>query len=279
MVERGYWAPTAPGVYRSTAVAQSYLQQVLAACLSIRDPVAASHLTAASMWRLSGADPPTVPATLVHVSTPEERRIRGRPGVRVHRTRHYDSHDLTTLDGVPVTTLARTLVDMASHLNRAALAVVIDDALCRRLVKLVDLRRTAARVGVPGTRGAGVLKEELRWWEDHPELDSVAEAAMLRMLTSRSIPPPVPQFVVRHRGQAIARVDFAWPEQRVALEVDGFRFHTRPAAFGADRARQNRLIDAGWIVLRTTPFEMKAGGHELVETLVRVVERRAAGYG
>jgi hypothetical protein len=278
MVARGDWALAQPGVYRSAAVAPSYRQRALAGCLSIGDPVSASHHTAAAIWRLGAAEAPANHEGPVHVSVPHGRHVRPRPGVRVHRTRHYNSSDVTTIDSVPVTTLARTVVDLASQLDSAALAILIDDALCRRLVKLPDLQRAAARVGAPGTRGAGMLKRELHWWEERPELGSVAEAALLRLLAGRAVPPPVAQHAVHHRGRPIARVDFAWPDQRVALEMDGFRFHAGPASFGADRARQNRLIDAGWTVLRTTPFEMKAGGQELIETLVRVLERRAAGF-
>jgi len=232
MVARGDWALAQPGVYRSTAVARSYRQRALAVCLSICDPVSASHLTAASMWCLSGVDATTTPASPVHVSVPHSRRVRSRPGVRLHRTRHYNNADVTTLDSIPVTTLARTVVVLASQLDRAHLTAVIDDTLCRRLVKLPELQPMAARVGAPGTRCAGPLKQELRWWEENPQLDSVAEAALLRMLAGRAIPRPSLRYAVRHLGRAIARVDVAWPGQRVGLEMDGFQFHTGPASSG-----------------------------------------------
>ncbi len=68
-------------------------------------------------------------------------------------------------------------------------------------------------------------------------------------------------------GDFVARLDFAWPRHQLALEVDGFRYHANPASQVADAVRANQLAGLGWIVLRTTPSELAAGGQALLTAL------------
>ncbi len=70
-------------------------------------------------------------------------------------------------------------------------------------------------------------------------------------------------------GRLLARIDFAWPNHHLALEVDGFRWHANPAAQVEDAARANRLAALGWTVLRTTPAEMAAGHDQVIAAIRR----------
>jgi very-short-patch-repair endonuclease len=107
-------------------------------------------------------------------------------------------------------------------------------------------------------------------------VDSSVELELLSLLAKAGIPAPKSQFVVKHDGRFVARVDNAWPDCRVLLEIDGYRYHSDPRTFVNDRIRQNALVTAGYTVLRTTPTEIRNDGNSLCDTVKRALMRRAA---
>jgi very-short-patch-repair endonuclease len=145
-----------------------------------------------------------------------------------------------------VTDLARTALDLAGCAPRDEAVALVDRFL--RSVPLGHDELLAAAVA-DRARGARRAEAVIRL------ADGLAESPMetvVRLLLHRSrLPPPVAQFRVRHGGQEIARVDFAWPDRRVAVEYDG-RWHGEPGQFTRDRARLNRLTAAGWRVVFVT---------------------------
>ena len=106
--------------------------------------------------------------------------------------------------------------------------------------------------------------------------DSAAQHRLLMLLRDAGLPDPIPQFRVSRGGRFLARVDFAFPQQRVAVEVDGFRWHSDPHTFRSDRRRANRLVEAGWIVLRTTVGELDEGANDLLRQLRQLLESGSA---
>lgn len=95
------------------------------------------------------------------------------------------------------------------------------------------------------------------------------------LLRDNLMPEPVLQFGVSDGGRFIARVDHAYPRQKIALEVDGFRWHSDPQTFRNDRRRANRLVEAGWTVLRTTVEELDEGAPDLLRQLRELLATRA----
>src|SRR5205807_1777024 len=112
-----------PGVYRLPGAPVTWKQKVMAAVLAAGPGAVASHKTAAALWGLAGFPPREVEVTLPHG--------KYRPGC--HQSRSLERVDVTTIDGIPVTRVARTLVDLAGAVSDARLEDAIDDALCRRL--------------------------------------------------------------------------------------------------------------------------------------------------
>ena len=106
----------------------------------------------------------------------------------------------------------------------------------------------------------------LRPWLAGP-VESHLEAEVLRLLLGAGLPEPTRQLEVMDRGTLVARVDFAWPAERLILEVDGFSYHDGPAKFTDDRHRANRLASLGWTVLSTTQKEVRTDETALVEAL------------
>ena len=87
--------------------------------------------------------------------------------------------------------------------------------------------------------------------------ESVLETRFLRMLRAAKLPEPVLQHEIRSSGRRVARVDLAYPEQRVAIELDGYRFHSGRIAFDRDRRRQNEIVRAGYAVLVFTSTDLR----------------------
>jgi hypothetical protein len=202
----------------------------------------------------------------VHVLVPGEKGFRSTQRVRVHRTNRLPSSDVTSVAGLPVTTVARTIIDLAGSLSAESVERVVDDALVRRLTTVPLLSGALGRNAHRGCRGGPLVRAALGLWSVGP-LESHAETEVLRWLLAAGVPEPVPQLEVAVPGGRRLRVDLAWPEARVALEVDGFAHHHGPRKLSADHERRSVLAALGWRVLTTTVAEVRRGGVNLMAAL------------
>jgi len=148
----------------------------------------------------------------------------------------------------------------------------LEAALGRQLVTADDLRSTLEAVGRKGRRGAGVLRRLVESTSDG-ELgsESVLEARMWRVFRDHGLPPPVGQHEIHVGRRFVGRVDFAYPDACVAIEVDGYESHSSVGAFRHDRARQNELVAAGWTVLRFTWHDVTRQPERVVTSIRRVL--------
>lgn len=239
----GRWERVLPGVYRVAGSPRSWEQDLMAACLHAGPPSAASHRAAATLWGLEVAQP-----TVVEIVGP--RRIR-HPGVIAHRARVREE-SLTTVGPVPVTDPARTLLDLGAVAAPWIVGDALDAALRGQLVSLDCLRRLLQHDGARGRAGTGVLRSLVDARDPGAApAESVLETRLARLLTDSSLPQPVRQHEVRVAGR-VARIDFAWPEVMVAVEADGYRYHSGRRAWSRDLSRRNLLTGAGWRVLHVT---------------------------
>jgi hypothetical protein len=232
------------GVYRFTSAPESWQGRLLAAVLAGGGGSLASHRSAARLWRLRD-----VPRWRPEITTPGTRAPLVA-GVVCHRTDRLDAVDVSVTDGVPCTTVARTLLDLGGVVHRTVVRTAAEDALLRGLVSLVDLVCLLERVGGRGRRGTKALRWTLRGCLPAAGLESRLEAALLRLIRSSGAPEPVPQHEVRGHDGRTVRLDFAWPALRIAVEADGRRWHSTTADFERDMARANRLAISGWQLLR-----------------------------
>lgn len=235
-----------PSVYRLAGAPVTWEQQVLAAVLASGVLAAASHRSAARLWGLLDGD------DVVEISMPR-RQVRHLRGVVAHRSLDLASAPAIARSRIPTTDPMRTLIDLGAVVGAAKVEQAFNRALEKRLLTAPAVQRRLDLLGRRGRVGAGVLRSVL---DDRAlgaeRSDSELECRMASLLRRGSFPPAVFQYEVRHDGRFVARIDFAYPDLRLAIEVDGFEKHSTPAAFQSDLDRQNRLVELGWTVLRFT---------------------------
>jgi len=245
--ENGGWEQMQAGVYRVAGAPTSWEQRLLAACLAAGAGAVASHRSAARLWGLDASRRP-----LVELSVPPGRQPR-LDRVIVHRSRDLRPLVCTIREGIPVTTPSRTILDLGAVQGPRAVERSLEVALGRQLVTLPGLRTVLDSDARRGRQGVGVLRMLLDKRSEGEELaESVLEARMLGLCRTEGLPVPVCQHEVRNGRRLVGRIDFAYPADRVAIEVDGYESHASLDAFRHDRARQNELVALGWTVLRFT---------------------------
>jgi hypothetical protein len=249
-VRRRVLVPVRPGVYRFQGVPESWEQQLLGVCLATG--AVASHRAAARLWGLDG-----VAALRLEVTTPLGRPVR-LPGVRGHRSNRLGPEFLTTHRGIPVTTPARTLVDLSAVTPAPTLEKAVDGALRDGLVTVASLRACFDALAGRGRRRVAHFRPLLDARQPgYSPGDSDLEARVQRWLVAAGLPPPVPQFGILVHSRRY-RLDLAYPELRIAIELDGWAAHGNRRAFDHDRARGNDLELAGWTLLRFTSSSTRA---------------------
>ncbi len=233
----------------------------LAAVLAVGPRAVLSHRSAAALHDVR----PTAGAQ-VDVATPRAG-VTGQPGVQVHHTA-LRRGDVTVLAGIPVTTIARTLVDLAQVLPADHLRKALDTAAQLGRLDMRALadaqRRTRGRHG----RGPAILAVALA------ELDALGttltrselEERFQRLLADHRLPPPQTNVLIDGM-----EVDAVWPQASLAVELDGWHYHRSQRAFQRDRARANALTAAGYRVVRFTHDDVArrpAGVAELLRRLL-----------
>lgn len=233
------------GVYRFAGTPATPWQELRAACLAGGPSAVASHRSAAALWGL-GAVPERIELT---VPWPQWPRL---PGVKPHQTTRLPAAHCTTSDGVPVTSVARTLGDLSSIFPATYLGRLTDSCLRRGLMTLAELHGVHAVLAGPGRHGLAALAEVLaRRPAGHDPGGSAEELDVMDMLVAAGLPRPVQQHQVV-AGGTVYLLDFAYPDLRVGIEYDGWAFHRLPSDLDHAAARGNALELAGWTILHFT---------------------------
>jgi hypothetical protein len=240
-VQAGHLHRLHPGVYATGHVALRAEGRRLAAVLACGPGAALSHRTAASHWGLLRSD-----QTRIDVTAPRGRH--GAPGIRLHRSRSLDAQDTTSHQGIPITTVHRTLLDLAAAARPSELERALAQAERLRLYDHRAIESVIARSN--GHRGTSILARatmrEPKWTRNE------WEAQFLTLLREAGLPEPLTNDAFDVPDHGHCEPDYHWPAQRVIVELDGFETHGTRAAFRADRAKDAALTAAGYRVLRFT---------------------------
>jgi very-short-patch-repair endonuclease len=254
-VQRGALHPRHRGVFSVGHLGEIPLAREHAALLACGRGAALSHRSAAAVWDLRSPDE----RAPVDVSVPPGRHPR-HAGIAVHRPERLDPGDVRTREGLTVTSVPRTITDLAAVLPMPELERLVAEALARRLIRKSDL---ALPAGAPGAKR---LRDVL---DDGPRFTrSEAERALLRLVRKAGLPLPRTNTKV-----AGLEVDALWPDQRLVVEIDGFAFHQGRRAFEHDRRRDQRLRAAGYDVVRITWRQLVDEPERIVALLAGLLAR------
>jgi hypothetical protein len=264
----GWCEPVARGVYRVVAAPISPHQAVLGAVWAHPEGAVASHRAAAFIWRLLGYHHP-IPDVTVGTG-------RSQPTGGLIRTSLWlPAQHVTVRDSIPVTRVARTIFDLAGIEPVGRMKAVIDDAIARRICTQRQIETAFFAMARKGRRGTAAMREILDdmgpgYIAPASELERVAR----RLFVERGV--PLPRFEVQlGDDDLIGRVDCTWTEARLVVELDSQRFHGSGAARERDRQRDNRLVAAGWRVIRITWDDLRDRPSEVVAQILAALATAA----
>jgi len=232
-LERGELSRLHAGVYLLGGWVTQHTRKA-AAVLACGPGTAVSHISAAYLRAFLPYPEREVPT---HV-TVRSRNSGPRRGAVVHRTRRLEADEIGHRFGIPVTSPARTLIDLASCASRDALERALAETFA---VRLTDRARMLAALERAGRkRGTATLRELLDARRAPARLRSPAERGMLELIRAAGLPEP-------EVNARVGRweVDFFWPQHGLVVEVDGYGAHSSPTAFERDRIKAAELEDAG----------------------------------
>lgn len=247
--EAGRLIRIAPGTYRSWGARRSWKMQASAAVHSSRAPALASHKSAAFLWGL--IDQSVYPG-FIDVTVPRHRRPRKRAGVQFHESRFFDLAKPAVLDRIPVTGIARTILDCCATLrNHEECLELLDEARRRRLVDWDELWECHLLHTGRGQRGFGRFQRLLLDRDGDVPPDSVFVRRVATLLTAAGIPKPLFDYPVLEGDY---RIDMVWfPDSyKVGLECHGAIAHAHEAGRERDAVRGNRIRLDGWMLLEVT---------------------------
>jgi very-short-patch-repair endonuclease len=242
------------GVYAVGHTSLSWRGRVLAAVLACGVDAVASHQSAGMLEGVRQSA-----RAVVDVTVPGRSR-RSRSGIAVHAVRVLHPDDRTIVDGIPVTSIPRTLLDLAEVLQPRQLRRTIEDAEKLRVLDLRALERLMARS--PGRRGLKPLRAVLAEYVEAPITRSELERLFAELLERAGIERPQMNVIVAGR-----EVDAVWHAARLIVELDSRTHHMTTAAFEEDRRRDADLMLAGYRVLRITWRRLRDEPEEVAATV------------
>jgi len=273
-LQSGVWVKMHPRVFRIGGAPTSWHQDLIAACLWAGNRAVVSHLTAARLHSLEGI-PGRKRGEPIELTVPVGR-ILSAPGFVVHRSRTLERADRTSIEQVPVTSLARTLVDVAARLDERRLARALDSGLARHpSIDVRMIRRDVRRLTTHGRAGPRALARLLeRRAPDALTLDSALERRFRAALAHSRLPKPVEHYDVVENGRHLAELDFAYPSARVGIQLNGAGVHRRHDIWERDQEQLSDLAAAGWLIVQVTWAQLEASEAAVIERIARALALR-----
>ena len=252
----------ARGVYLTRGTPLTLRARLWAAVLGTGGAV--GFTSATHQWAMVDVPPPWIDIVLGH-----DRRVTIPPGVRLLRVVPLRPDTVQTLERLPITTRTASAVDHLSRLRLPEAARFTDRALQRSWLTLADLDRRLRLE--PGRRGNGRIREVLRHCADGAAAES--ERRLHGLLRRAGVRGWVANYRVRTGARTSVVVDVAFPALRLAIEVDGWAYHSDVDRFQADRTKQNALTALGWTVLRFTWADLTERPREVLAQIVGQLAR------
>ena len=248
-VKEGIIVRAGPSAYRVAGVRRTFETRSMAAVLSARGPALVSHRSAAYLHGFERMGQPG----RVDVTVPRHRRPRSRTGITVHESRAFDLAGATVRNRIPVTSVARTILDCAP-LTPTPIRL-LDEALRRRMVTWDDLWACYLAHNIAGRREVVPFRRILLERDGNTPAGSDFARMMAAMLTGAGLPQPAFEHRVVVNGHEYY-LDLAWPDRLVAVECNDAGSHDTPKAFRRDPMKRNRCEAIGWRYLEFTWWDL-----------------------
>lgn len=267
LVRSGFLRRVHAGVFALAGATPTWLTRLEAARMAAGPPALACGRAAGALWELDG-----ISEGAIEVMTPRFVRL---PGVVVHRRPGWPEHHGVMRKGILTTSVERTLMDLAGQLQPRPFRIALDSAIRMhtKLERVEEHFEEVARRGRPGTVEMRRALDERR--RRGGAVESALESDFLELLRAEGLPLPLPQHPVTVGGRVVARLDFAYPELRLGIELDGYAYHSDQESFERDRRKLVLLSSQGWIILPFTHRQVHGQPGYVTSELVRAY--RAAG--
>lgn len=258
-LESGRWRCLHRGIYLIGPAPPALPARARAAALACGEGAVVSHRTAAELWVLL---PPEADID-VHV-TVCRRNPGTRSGIHTHRVRRLPEEEVSIKHGIPLTTPARTICDLAATDPLRDVESALAEARIHRLA--TDRQINAVIQRAPTRPGAPIIRRLLEAEDDTGYTRSRAERRLRDLINAANLERPL--FNEPLLGYV---VDALWPKQRLIVEVDGYTYHSHRAAFERDRRRDQQLIAAGYRVIRVTWIQLRDRPIETITAIVKAL--------
>jgi very-short-patch-repair endonuclease len=261
-VKSGRLIPLYEGVYRSSGAPVTWEQALWAAHAWARGDCVFSHRSGLLLHRLAGASDRVVEMTVTRKSRSPD------PNLILHYTSRDPFEHARVKDGLPVTSIPRTMLDVASVLRPWHLELALDDALRRGTVLVPDMQWMLERWGGRGCTGTKALRRLLDERTDgRARSQSTFEIVTDRLLSNSPLPPYFRQFEVMTKQGISALIDFAWPDAKLGVEADSYKWHSGRQQWQSDMERQNALAEIGWLLLRFSWWDVTRRPNYVLDTI------------
>lgn len=244
-LQSGIWHPVHPGVYVVAGAAHDRATELWSAVLATGHDAVVTHESAALLHGAERLSPEPLTLTSRHGT---HHRI---DGTVVHQIDDLLPAHRTTLNGLPVSTPARAVVELGATSSAEVVGRVADDLVQLRRTTYTAIGAVLAQVSRPGKPGIARVAEALdRRGDGFVPAHSELESALFAALEAGGLPPPVRQLPLPGRGPIRGIADGGYIDAKIVLEADGRRWHSRVEAARRDRERDAQVVRAGWVPLR-----------------------------
>ena len=271
-VRIGRWERLDRSVFHLVGAPRTWRTNVLAPVLSAGEPALVSHFAAAALHGIPGFG-----EGVGELSIPRGTEHR-RAGIIVHTSSDIERCNRVLIDGIPVTDINRTILDISRRSGDKRVLSAMEWARRTERADWSSLISTLARHARRGRPGVRRMRSIISANVDRAEItDSDFELLFLTFLRDEGLPEPTVHLRIDDEGRFVAEVDFAYEHLKIAIELDG-RTHLREDVWEQDLPRQNDLVLLGWIVLRFT-WKRFTERPDLVAAEIRQAIRARRGAG
>ncbi len=259
----GWLRVTFPSVYRVGGAGETRRGRIMAAALYFRGYAAAADVDAAGLWQMLDSTQQPKDGAAVHVLLVAPS-YRPQPGIRVRRAQTLARQDIRVRNGIPVTSPARTVLDLAGSFDELELEAAMLIAFRKQGLRISQLQDVIARN--PYAKGVARLRALLDQPQTLRDTRSLYERRLLMLLREAELPLPVTNVSV-----AGHLVDALWPDLKLVVEFDGWQHHGERDRFETDRLRDQHLAATGHQAIRITARQIDHRPYALIARIASVI--------